>query len=69
MCESNFFMRLNELLKEARGSSDAFGGVQLIVTGDLSFLACPEKIRKLIIGIVLPVVSRQTLPELFQLRK
>jgi hypothetical protein len=36
MYESNFFVRLNELMKEARDSNEAFGGVQLVVTGDVS---------------------------------
>lgn len=37
MCENNFFERLNAIMKEARGSSKAFGGVQLVVTGDVSW--------------------------------
>ena len=34
MVENNHFERLNCLMKEARGNRTAFGGVQLIVTGD-----------------------------------
>ena len=34
MLENHIFERLNEIMKEARGSHDAFGGVQLVVTGD-----------------------------------
>jgi ATP-dependent DNA helicase PIF1 len=36
MVESNFFERLNIVLKEARGNDKAFGGVQIVVTGDVS---------------------------------
>jgi len=35
MVEHNFFGRLNEVMKFARGSDKAFGGVQVIVTGDV----------------------------------
>jgi hypothetical protein len=69
MCESNFFMRLNELMKEARDSTDAFSSVQLIVTGDISSRAGSGMGKKLTSSVVLPVVSCQTLSELFQLRK
>lgn len=34
MMENHAFERLNEVMKEARGSHQAFGGVQIIVTGD-----------------------------------
>lgn len=34
MVENQHFERLNQFLKEARGSDLAFGGVQLVVTGD-----------------------------------
>jgi ATP-dependent DNA helicase PIF1 len=34
MVENHAFERLNEVMQEARGKSDAFGGVQLVVTGD-----------------------------------
>jgi len=34
MVENLHFERLNRLLKEARNSAEAFGGVQMIVTGD-----------------------------------
>jgi DNA replication protein DnaC len=34
MMENHAFERLNEVMKVARGKSDAFGGVQLVVTGD-----------------------------------
>jgi hypothetical protein len=34
MVENHHFERLNVLMKEARGDSRAFGGVQVIVTGD-----------------------------------
>lgn len=36
MCESDFFVRLKEVMKEARNSQAPFGGVQLVVTGDVS---------------------------------
>lgn len=36
MVENHFFERLNAFMKEARGRDLAFGGVQLIVTGDVS---------------------------------
>lgn len=36
MCENVFFERLNALMKEARNSDEAFGGVQLVVTGNVS---------------------------------
>jgi ATP-dependent exoDNAse (exonuclease V) alpha subunit len=36
MCENNFFTRLNEVMKEARRSRQLFGGVQLVVTGDVN---------------------------------
>jgi len=39
MVESNFFRRLNEVMKEARGARQPFGGVQLVVTGDVSVVA------------------------------
>ena len=34
MLENHIFERLNEVMKEARGSHQAFGGVQMVVTGD-----------------------------------
>lgn len=34
MVENHHFERLNIIMQEARGSKDAFGGVQLVVTGD-----------------------------------
>lgn len=34
MVENLHFERLNEILKSARGSSQAFGGIQIVVTGD-----------------------------------
>jgi hypothetical protein len=34
MLENHIFERLNEVMKEARGSHAAFGGVQIVVTGD-----------------------------------
>lgn len=34
MLENHHFERLNEIMQSARGNSEAFGGVQLIVTGD-----------------------------------
>lgn len=34
MVENHHFERINHLMKEARGSEAAFGGVQIIVTGD-----------------------------------
>ena len=34
MVENHHFERLNELMQEARGETKAFGGVQLVVTGD-----------------------------------
>lgn len=34
MVENHHFQRLNYLMKEARGKETAFGGVQIIVTGD-----------------------------------
>jgi len=33
MMESNFFERLNYVMKRARNSTAAFGGVQMVVTG------------------------------------
>jgi hypothetical protein len=45
MCENKFFTRLNEVMKEARDSRQPFGGVQLVVTGDVSVgltLECAE---------------------------
>jgi hypothetical protein len=36
MVENLHFERLNAVMKEARGNGRAFGGVQLIVTGDVS---------------------------------
>jgi len=39
MCEDNFFTRLNEVLKAARNSKKPFGGVQLVVTDDVSKMA------------------------------
>jgi hypothetical protein len=38
MVENLHFERLNAVMKEARGDGRAFGGVQLIVTGDVSYL-------------------------------
>lgn len=35
MCENNFFTRLNEVMKEARGSRQPFSGFRLVVTGDV----------------------------------
>ena len=34
MVENQHFERLNQVMKEARGSKDPFGGVQIVVTGD-----------------------------------
>ena len=34
MLENHHFERLNQVMKSARGSSQAFGGVQVVVTGD-----------------------------------
>lgn len=34
MVENHHFERLNHILKAARGSQEAFGGIQIIVTGD-----------------------------------
>jgi ATP-dependent exoDNAse (exonuclease V) alpha subunit len=39
MVENYFFTRLNEVMKEARGSRKPFGGVQLVVTGDVNVIA------------------------------
>lgn len=39
MVENLHFERLNAVMKEARESDQPFGGVQLIVTGDVSFCA------------------------------
>jgi len=36
MSESNFLERLNHLMKVARGNDKPFGGVQMVVTGDVS---------------------------------
>jgi hypothetical protein len=44
MMENHAFERLNEVMKEARGSGKAFGGVQLVVTGDFCQLP-PVKVR------------------------
>ena len=35
MVEHNFFGSLNEVMKFAREGDEAFGGVQIIVTGDV----------------------------------
>lgn len=37
MVENLHLERLNAIMKEARECADAFGGVQIIVTGDVSF--------------------------------
>ena len=34
MLENHHFERLNEVMKESRGRGEAFGGVQMVVTGD-----------------------------------
>lgn len=34
MVENHLLQRLDAVMKEARGSADAFGGVQLVVTGE-----------------------------------
>ncbi|KAL8420509.1 hypothetical protein RB594_003340 [Gaeumannomyces avenae] len=39
MLDSNFFYRMSEVMKSVRESSDPFGGVQVVVTGD--FLQLP----------------------------
>jgi ATP-dependent DNA helicase PIF1 len=44
MMENHAFERLNEVMKEARHSDEAFGGVQLVVTGDFCQLP-PVKVR------------------------
>jgi hypothetical protein len=64
MCESNFFERLNALLKEARESSEPFGGLQLVVTGDVScnFPSCKNVTINTIAA--LSTISGKTIPEL-----
>lgn len=49
MVENFHFERLNALMKEARGSSRAFGGVQLIVTGDFCQLPPVNPFRECIV--------------------
>jgi ATP-dependent DNA helicase PIF1 len=44
MMENHAFERLNEVMKEARRSDEAFGGVQLVVTGDFCQLP-PVKVQ------------------------
>jgi len=50
MCENVFFERPNAVLKEARNSKKAFGGVQLVVTGDPSCVLRSSYRRKLILA-------------------
>ncbi|KAA8614986.1 ATP-dependent DNA helicase PIF1 [Pyrenophora tritici-repentis] len=45
MVENNFFGRLSEVMKSARNSKEAFGGVQIIVTGDFCQLAPVKPFR------------------------
>ena len=47
MLENHHFERLNRLMKEARHSDQAFGGVQVIVTGDFCQLPPVEAISVL----------------------
>jgi ATP-dependent exoDNAse (exonuclease V) alpha subunit len=64
MCESNFFERLNALLKEARESSKPFGGLQLVVTGDVSWSFPNYKDVTTNPMTVLSTISSETFPEL-----
>jgi len=68
MVENNFFTRLNEVMKAARGSSQPFGGVQLVVTGDVSVAATLRYAKTNAIP-VLPTRPSEAFPELFQLWK
>jgi len=45
MLENHIFERLNEVMKEARSSHEAFGGVQIVVTGDFCQLP-PVKVSR-----------------------
>lgn len=56
MVENLFFERLNAVLKEGRENDEAFGGIQLIVTGDVSMCYTREN-RHANAGIVLPTVA------------
>ncbi|KIV99555.1 hypothetical protein, variant [Verruconis gallopava] len=48
MMENHAFERLNEVMKEARGSDKAFGGVQMVVTGDFCQLPPVKPFRNCI---------------------
>ena len=57
MIENLHFERINFLLKAARGSKEAFGGVQLVVTGDVRYPLSTHNHAK---SLVLPITTRQT---------
>jgi hypothetical protein len=52
MLENHIFERLNEVMKEARSSDAAFGGVQIVVTGDFCQLPPVKVSRKLPFEVV-----------------
>lgn len=71
MVENHLLQRLDAVMKEARGNMKAFGGVQLVVTGE--FLSCcgindGQELTMLKRGL-LPAASRQTVSILHVLWK
>ena len=66
MVENLLFERLNAVMKAARSSGKAFGGVQVVVTGDVCHLAHLKK--PILISSVLPTVPCKTFPVLHRLR-
>jgi ATP-dependent DNA helicase PIF1 len=62
MVENLLFERLNAVMKAARKSGKAFGGVQIVVTGDVRHQRYFEK--QMLTYSVLPIIPRETFPVL-----
>ena len=60
MLESNAFRRLNAMMKYARESSEPFGGVQMVVTGDVSYCSFMLPYSQLLTSIVLSTTTSET---------
>lgn len=67
MVENLHFERLNAVMKEARNDERAFGGVQLIVTGDVSWTSWIRASQ--LIQLVLPTAPCQAICTLHRVWK
>ncbi len=69
MIENHMFERLSEVMSAALGNKHGggpFGGVQIVVTGDVSYVGCFDSLK--LTCVVLPTFPSETIFFLYRMR-